>query len=129
MATFINGYLVEKEERSFSRWQRLARSIASITIAFPANPPDRYTRVSKILLCVFAKPVHFTIRKSAKVRYACGYLHRRRIQLQPEQGLDIIMQTRYNIGTKYIVCVCRSVLWLSDAHFLFRFQGTLFGFG
>ncbi len=42
MATFINGYLVEKEERSFSRWQRLARSIASITIAFPANPPDRY---------------------------------------------------------------------------------------
>lgn len=39
---FINGYLVEKEERSFSRWQRLARSIASITIAFPANPPDRY---------------------------------------------------------------------------------------
>ncbi len=38
------------------------------------------------------------------------------------------MQTRYNIDTKYIVCVCRSVLWLSDAHFLLEFQGTFFGF-
>ncbi|WP_142378527.1 hypothetical protein [Streptococcus agalactiae] len=40
---FINSYLVEKEEPPFSRWQRLARCIASITIAFPANPPDRYS--------------------------------------------------------------------------------------
>ncbi|MBA2796306.1 hypothetical protein [Streptococcus porcinus] len=38
---FINGYLVEKRGTPFSRWQRLARCIASITIAVPANPLDR----------------------------------------------------------------------------------------
>ncbi|HFI0063740.1 TPA: hypothetical protein ACGORR_001971 [Streptococcus suis] len=38
---FINGYLVEKRRTPFSRWQRLARCIASITIAVPANPLDR----------------------------------------------------------------------------------------
>ena len=86
----------------------LSQPIIQVVIIMPVT----------ILLRPLAKPVHFTIRKSAKVRYACGYLHRRKIQLQPEQGLDIIMQTRYNIGTKYIVCVCRSVLWLSDAHFI-----------
>lgn len=34
------GYLVERPilvKTNLSRWQRLARSIASITIAFPAN--------------------------------------------------------------------------------------------
>lgn len=39
----INGYLVERGGTPFSRWQRLARCIASITIAFPANPLDRYS--------------------------------------------------------------------------------------
>lgn len=74
----------------FSRWQRLVRCLTLITIGFPANHSGVIIIPVTILLRLLAKPVHFTIRKSAKVRYACERFkfNIRIIQLQPVHGLD-----------------------------------------
>jgi len=56
---------------SLLRWQRLTRCIVSITIAVPANLSGSHYHARRILLRLLAKPVHFAIRKSAKVRNAC----------------------------------------------------------
>ncbi|MGQ7327213.1 hypothetical protein ACTGUP_09000 [Streptococcus suis] len=67
---FINGYLVENG-KTILPVATLVRCLTSFTIGFPANHSGVIIIPVTILLRPLAKPVHFTIRKSAKVRHAC----------------------------------------------------------
>lgn len=95
-------------ETNLSRWQRLTRCIVLITIAFPANLLGRTNHTHKILLRPLAKPVHFTIRQKcewSEMRGSPRKDFRFTSPLQPFNGLDILSSTRYNKGTKQIVCI------------------------
>ena len=73
----------------------------------------------KILLRPLAKPVHFTIRKSAKVRNAWKPTKNVfKSSLQPSNRLDFSFQNVYNKGTKFSVVLAISPLVVRRTFYL-----------
>jgi len=72
----------------------------------------------KILLRPLAKPVHFTIRKSAKVRNAWKSTKCFKSSLQPSNRLDFSFQNVYNKGTKFSVVLAISPLVVRRTFYL-----------
>lgn len=75
-------------------------------------------RTLKILLRLLAKPVHFTIRKSAKVRNAWKSTKCFNSSLQPLNRLDFSFQNVYNKGTKFSVVLAISPLVVRRTFYL-----------
>jgi len=71
-----------------------------------------------ILLRPLAKPVHFTIRKSAKVRNAWKSTKCFKSSLQPSNRLDFSFQNVYNKGTKFSVVLAISHLVVRRTFYL-----------
>ena len=89
------------------------------SLAQPISSGSRCHTI-KILLLPLAKPVHFTIRKSAKVRNAWKptknvfNLHFN----QPSNRLDFSFQNVYNKGTKFSVVLAISPLVVRRTFYL-----------
>ena len=71
-----------------------------------------------VLLRPLAKPVHFTIRKSAKVRNAWKPTKCFKSSLQPSNRLDFSFQNVYNKGTRFSVVLAISPLVVRRTFYL-----------
>ena len=119
---FINGYLVENRYSPFSRWQRLARCIASITIA-----------LRPIFQVVIIIPVRFSYafwRSQFTLLFGKVLKSDMRVDIsQIENPTPTSIRTWhfchvwYNKGTKFIVCLSVSPLVVRRTFFIKDFKG------
>ena len=87
------------------------------SLAQPISSGSRCHTI-KILLLPLAKPVHFTIRKSAKVRNAWKPTKMFYIFTSTIKRLDFSFQNIYNKGTKFSVVLAISPLVVRRTFYL-----------